>query len=114
MERGTPDQTVYTFEVPEGRIMRYPDAELWTRDYNEADAYAREMGYMLIANEYEFEDSGLVEDYTPKIRCAHCDDLIDLEDAGLWIASDGNLDPADERRVCDESPDHLHHPNESS
>jgi hypothetical protein len=65
MERGKPDQTVYTFEVPEGKAMTYPDDELWTRDYREADAYAREHGYMLIANEYEFEDSTLEADYTP-------------------------------------------------
>jgi hypothetical protein len=64
MERGRPDQTVYTFEAP-GIAMDYPDAELWTRDYAEARAYARDKGYQVIANEYEWEDSSLIDDFMP-------------------------------------------------
>lgn len=71
MERGKPDQTVYTFEVPKGGTMAYPDSELWTRDYNEADQYAQAHGYLLIASEYEFEDSNLVEDYATE-TCDEC------------------------------------------
>jgi hypothetical protein len=66
MERGKPDVTVYTLELPQhlGRTMSYPDGELWSYDEAEASAYAREKGYQLIANTYEWADSELVEDFS--------------------------------------------------
>lgn len=60
MQTGKPDQTVYTFETKNGQRR-----EEWTRDYDEAQAFARENGLMLIENEYEWTDSFLVLDYTP-------------------------------------------------
>jgi hypothetical protein len=68
MERGRPDMTVYTFEAGPGVELQYPDAELWTRDHEEARRYAQERGYQLIANEYVFNDSELLEDYTPEVE----------------------------------------------
>ena len=69
MQQGRPDQTVYTFEASPGVTMAYPDDELWTRDYAEARAYAQEKGYKVIGNDYEFEDSELVDDFTPAAEC---------------------------------------------
>ena len=111
MERGKPDLTVYTFELPDGKIMAYPDAELWTLDYPEADAYAREKGYQLIANEYEWQDSELLEDYAPATECRFCGIVIVQEESGLY--EDPDYEDADNRRYCDEAPDHLHAPKQA-
>ena len=108
MQRGQPDQTIYTFELPDGRTMSYPDDEMWTRDYREADDYAREHGYQLIENSYEFEDSSLLADYVPPEECAHCGLPIEQEDTGIW--QDPDYEEADDRHYCDPSPDHQHHP----
>lgn len=106
MERGKPDLTVYAFEVHQGQRMQYPDNELWTLDYAEADAYAREKGYMLIGYSFEFEDSELIEDYTPKPECNHC--VIKLNESDTGIFEDGDYPPgSDDARYCDSSPDHL-------
>jgi len=51
---------VYTFEDKEGNESDYS-----TQDYQEAEEYAKEYGYMIIANIYEWQDSELVKDYTP-------------------------------------------------
>lgn len=110
MERGNPNVTVYTFEAGPGGGLQYPDAELWTLDYDEARRYAQQRNYQLIANEYTFEDSELLEDYSPETRCQTCGELIDLEDAGIWAISGAEQSPADQRRYCDEAPDRLHHP----
>jgi hypothetical protein len=115
MERGTPDQTVYTFEVADGQTLQYPDGELWTRNYQEADSHARKMGYMLIANNYEWEDTELVEDYTPappSPACASCGIDVSESDTGFWEDPDYPAS-SDNARYCDESPDHLHHPDGS-
>ena len=113
MERGKPDMTVYTFEVPadSDRVMDYPDEELWTMDYREADAYAREKGYLLIENEYVWEDSNLLEDYTPAPDCQYCGLPVIRQDTGLWEDTDGYSAGSDSARYCDEAPDHLHKPS---
>ena len=109
MERGQPDQTVYTFEAGPGVEMAYPDAELWTRDYQEARKYAQEHGYRVIANEYEFEDSELIDDFTPQIECSFCGLVIRKQADGSWEDEDyPEGDPA--RSYCDEAPDHQHAP----
>jgi hypothetical protein len=92
MERGRPGQTVYTFEAGAGVTMSYPDDELWTRDYNEARGYAQEKGYRVIGNDYEFEDSELIDDFTPAVECAFCGTVIEKVN----------------RLYCDESPSHHH------
>jgi len=84
MERGQPDQTVYTFEAGPGVTMSYPDDELWTRDYEEARAYAQEKGYQVIGLDYEFEDSELIDDFTPAVECAHCGTVIVRQADGSW------------------------------
>jgi hypothetical protein len=63
MERGQPDLTVYTFAVPEGQRMKYPDAELWTLDFREADAYAAEHGYLLVGADLTMRDGVVEADY---------------------------------------------------
>lgn len=110
MERGQPDLTVYTFEVPRDskRVMDYPDAELWTMDLSEAQAYAQKNGYQLIGNDYVWEDSELVEDYTPEPDCEHCG-LPVRERGGLWEDPDYDAG-SDEARYCDEAPEHQHQP----
>jgi hypothetical protein len=112
MERGKPDLRVYTFEVPSdsGRDLDYPDSELWTLDYQEADAYAQKKGYLLIANEYEWQDSELLEDYTPAITCRYCGIVIVREESGPY--ADPDYEDTDNRRYCDESPDHTHAPDQ--
>lgn len=72
MQRGIPDITIYTFEVAEGREMPYPDAELWTLDYAEADALAEEKGYLLMGQDWGEDEPGLVHDYTPRPVCVIC------------------------------------------
>ena len=114
MERGKPDMTVYTFEAAEGRTMDYPDAELYTLDYQEARAYAQEKGYRLIENEYEWQESGLLEDYTPEVRCQYCDDVIEVKQGETFWSGDGALNPSDERRYCGDAPDGLHKPEDVS
>lgn len=64
MNRGKPDQSVFTFELPNKGTMPYPDAELWTRNYVEARSFAEKRGYLLIENTYEWADSELVQDYS--------------------------------------------------
>ena len=109
MERGRPDITVYTFEAGPGVTLAYPDDELWTRDYAEAVRYAQERGYQVIGNEYAWEDSELVDDFTPAIECQHCGEVIERDtDTGIW--ENPACEDADNRRYCDESPDHRHHP----
>jgi hypothetical protein len=67
MERGQlPQITVYTFEVPEGEVIPYPDGERYTLDHGEATEFAAGNGYLLIENTYEYQDSGLLEDHTPE------------------------------------------------
>jgi len=112
MERGRPDQTVYTFEAAKDRTMDYPDKELWTRDYREARAYAQEKGYQVIGNDYELSDSELIDDFTPATECAHCGLVIEQDDTDIW--EDPDYEDADNRRYCDESPDHQHHPEAHS
>ena len=112
MERGEPDLTVYTFEVSGNRTMDYPDNELWTLDYQEARAYAQEKGYQLIENEYEWQESGLLEDYTPEVRCQYCVLVIKKTDTGIWEDPDYPLSDTDARRYCDEPSDHLHKPED--
>jgi hypothetical protein len=106
MERGQPDQTVYTFEAGPGVTMSYPDDELWTRDYGEARDYARVKGYQVIGNDYEFEDSELIDDFTPAVECAFCGIVIEKQDTGFW--EDPYYEDADNRRYCDASPSHHH------
>ena len=113
MERGVPDLTVYTFEVPDGQHMAYPDNELWTLDFNETDAYAREKGYQLIGWDLEMDDSDLIEDYTPQPECFYCGLKLNESDTGFWVDPD-YPESSDEARYCDESPDHLHHDKEIS
>ena len=50
---------VYTFEQKDGT-----KPEFTTQDPNEAKKYAQDNGLKMIANDYEFSDSELVEDYT--------------------------------------------------
>jgi hypothetical protein len=110
MERGKPDQTVYTFEAGPGVTMNYPDAELWTRDYQEARKYASDHGYRVIGNDYEFEDSELVDDFTPAIECQHCGLPVEQVN-GTW--QDTDYKPgSDEALYCDEAPDHKHAPTQ--
>jgi hypothetical protein len=114
MERGKPDLTVYTFEVPEGssRTMDYPAAELWTLDYQEAQAYAQEKGYQLIENQYEWQDSNLLEDCTPVRDCQYCGLPVKERDGGIW--EDPDYEPrTEEARYCDEAPHHRHAPETS-
>ena len=112
MERGKPDMTVYTFEVPadSGRAMDYPDEELWTLDYKEADAYAREKGYLLIENEYEWQDSSMLEDYTPKPDCQWCGLPVE-QIHGNWQDPDYDAGTGS-ALYCDEAPDHQHQPDQ--
>jgi len=85
MERGRPDLTVYTFEVPEGQDMPYPDAELWTLDFQEADKFASDRGYMLMAMEWGEDVPVLEADYTPRPACAICGEEIEQNPASkLW------------------------------
>lgn len=65
MQRGIPDITVYTFEVPQGQEMTYPDAELWTLSYAEADAFAADRGYLLMGQDWGDDEPELIEDYAP-------------------------------------------------
>lgn len=51
--------TVYTFEDANGS-----EAGWTTGDYREARAYAAKHGYKVIANEYEWTDSEVVDDFT--------------------------------------------------
>jgi len=69
MERGVPDLTVYTFEVPDGQHMAYPDNELWTLDFGEADAYAQEKGYLLIGADLSMRDGVVEADYATEPEC---------------------------------------------
>jgi hypothetical protein len=63
---------VYAFEGEDGE-----SATEWTTfDLAEAREYAQANGYALIAREYEYSDSSLVEDYRP----GHALDGTPLED----------------------------------
>lgn len=98
MERGIPDITVYTFEVRDGREMHYPDAELWTLDYAEADAFAADKGYLLMGMDWGDDAPELIEDYTPAPQCAICGGKLErnMVDEGYVHADDADdtHDPA--------------------
>ena len=65
MNRGIPDLTVYTFEAAEGKWLPYPDDELWSLDFREADSYAQKHHYKLIAHDLELPSDSIIEaDYT--------------------------------------------------
>jgi hypothetical protein len=64
VNRGELDLTVYTFEAGPRGDLEYPGGGLWTRDYREAQEYARAHHCQLIANEYEWRDDEVLEDYT--------------------------------------------------
>jgi hypothetical protein len=111
MERGIPMITVYTFEVPQGQEMHYPDAELWTLDFREADAFAQKNKYLLMGMEWGEDAPVLEADYTPKPpkpECRYCGIGVEKQDTGIW--EDTSYVPSsDHARYCDESPDHQHH-----
>lgn len=88
--------TVYTFEGP--RDNPYT-GEYTTQDYQEADRYASVNGYRLIANEYEWADSEMIEDYTGEAEeeALHAA----LAASSLWtLADDGTLDTVLECNTC--------------
>lgn len=74
-----PDLTVYMFTVPEGKEMSYPDAELWTLNYEEADAFAAKKGYQLVCHDLIMEEGGMIADYT---ACVICGVLIEKTGGG--------------------------------
>lgn len=53
--------TVYSFEDKNGLDMGWT-----TQDYREAKQHAQEFRLRVIANEFEFADSELVDDFTEK------------------------------------------------
>lgn len=52
--------TLYTFETAEGHV----DDAYWTQNYIKAKEYARKSRRKLIANDYEWADARLVEDFS--------------------------------------------------
>lgn len=52
---------VYAFADSDGNPV-----EFTTRDYREAESYARQNGLALIARQYEYTDSEMIADYRPK------------------------------------------------
>jgi hypothetical protein len=62
---GTVD--IYTVEARAGRAATaYPHSDFQTDDYPDAQAYAQQHGLMVIVNHFAFEDSELLDDYTPE------------------------------------------------
>ena len=53
--------TVYTFETENDEVA----TDYETQNLEEARVFAKENGYSLIANEYEWTDAELIEDYRP-------------------------------------------------
>ena len=58
------DVTVYTVEARKRGETPYPACDFYTYDYQEAKAYAAQYRLRVIANEYEWADSELLDDYT--------------------------------------------------
>lgn len=54
---------VYTFEDADGKFGTFR-----TTDYREALRYAQTYNLAIVAHQYEWVDSNLVEDYRPKRR----------------------------------------------
>jgi hypothetical protein len=54
---------VYAFEGADGE-----EHDWTTQDYGEAKAYAQQHRLALIARQFDYTDSELVEDYRPKTR----------------------------------------------
>lgn len=50
----------------------------------------------------------------PGIRCGSCGYSIVECDTGIWERPLGRASSADERRYCEHSTDHLHHPRGQS
>ena len=70
--------TLYSFEDAEGN-----EPTCWTTfKADEAHEHAREHGYKLIANNFEYTDCETVADYTP--RSAADDHSADCDCAACW------------------------------
>lgn len=62
--------TRYTLEDADGNN---PDPFFETGDYSEARKYAQLNQCRLIANEFVFDDSSMVDDFTPELPVSSCD-----------------------------------------
>lgn len=78
--------TVYSFEDRDG-----PSGSYTTQDYREAKEFARKNNLRVIANEYEWVDSEMVDDFTVPSPCAYCgayagqrDDVPSADDGAAW------------------------------
>lgn len=68
------EYTRYTVEDSDGNDY----GAVWEQsEYADAKTYAMQVHGKVIAQEYTWEDSEVVEDYTPKRRCDVCDDPIE-------------------------------------
>lgn len=86
--------TVYSFENAAG-----PFGSFTTMDLDEAKEYARKGALKVIANEYEFADSELVEDYTDE-ACEHLHvkfhgDSSSCTDCGAFVEDDDSYTEKD-------------------
>lgn len=101
---------IYTVEARKRDETPYPASELWWYEAKDADAYAKENRLRVIENEYTWEDSEMIGDYTPDV-CRYCGAEIERA-GGTWEAATPGEAQGDPERPAwcpaDDAPGHLH------